>query len=366
MSPPLFEVSGLDVDVYAPRADTPNSSPFAKRPEEAWRPALRDVSFSVAPGEVLGFVGESGGGKTLSVLGALDLLAPSARITAGEVRYKGALIYPHPERPNRNMVSRVFRRKKTVVDDATWRRIVGMNVGVLFQNPTGALSPRMLIGDQTGEVLDEHTGLTRAEIEQRVFDALGEVRLPKWGSGIYRHQLSRGGAQRAMLAGVLIKSPDLLIADEPLSGLDVSVAGAILELLRDLQHKRGMGMILITHDLATVASIATRVAVVYGGRIVEEGPVDRVFYQPTHPYTEGLLGSLPGLMPGRLRPIQGEPPVIVDLPRGCAFHPRCPYADTRCSTDVPVKETLGFSRVACHRAFELELHGISPRTDGPG
>jgi peptide/nickel transport system ATP-binding protein len=200
--------------------------------------------------------------------------------------------------------------------------------------------------------------MSAEEIEQRVYEALGRVRLPRWGGGLYRHQLSRGGAQRALLAGALVKAPELLVADEPLSGLDVSVAAAILALIRDLQRERAMAMILVTHDLATVASIADRVGVVYGGKIVEIGPAEQVFYRPTHPYTEGLLGSIPTGRSERLRPITGEPPSIVALPRGCAFHPRCPYAVADCRSRVPVPQGIGNSEVACHRAFELDLRGV--------
>lgn len=357
MPPPLFEVEDLSVDLHAPRAGAKQSS-FLDDADEGWKPALRNVSFSLDPGEVLAFVGESGGGKTLTVLGSLDLLAPSARIVGGEVRYKGEVIYPHPERKSRNPLRRLRRKKKRLFDDRAWRRIVGLNIGVLFQNPVGALSPMMVIGEQTGEVLDEHLGLPQEEIERRVHETLGRVRLPRWGSGVYRHQLSRGGAQRAILAGALIKAPSLLVADEPLSGLDASVAASILELIRDLQRERNMAMILVTHDLATVASIADRIAVIYGGRIVEHGPAEQVFYAPGHPYTEGLLGSIPSRSAARLRPIEGEPPSIVALPSGCAFHPRCPYAVDRCGVETPAPRRVGFADVACHRAFELELRGV--------
>jgi oligopeptide/dipeptide ABC transporter ATP-binding protein len=360
VSPPLFEVSGLSIDVYAPRAGSPGggSESVYGKSDTGWRPALRNTTFSVASGEVLAFVGESGGGKTLSVLGSLDLLAPSARIIAGEVRYKGQLIYPHPVKPSRNPLRRLVKKKNPDYDDVAWRTIVGPNIGVLFQNPVAALSPMLLLGNQTGEVLEEHTTLTQQEVEARVHEIFGRVRLPRWGEGLFRHQLSRGGAQRAMLAGALIKAPELLVADEPLSGLDVSVAASILELIRDLKRERGMAMILVTHDLATVASIADRVAVVYGGRIVEEGPAEQVYYRPTHPYTEGLLGSIPSMRADRLRPISGEPPSITALPKGCAFHPRCPYAIDRCRTEPPIDQPIGMGRVACHLGFELDLRGV--------
>lgn len=161
-----------------------------------------------------------------------------------------------------------------------------------------------------------------------------------------------------MLAAALIKAPDLLVADEPLSGLDPTVASAVLELIRDMVLRRNMAMIFVSHDLAMVASIADKVAVVYGGRVVEEGPADEIYYRPKHPYTEGLLGSIPGLGKGRLRPIRGEAPAITNLPPGCAFAGRCPYAVARCAVDIPSVTVQGPSLVSCHRAAELDLRGV--------
>jgi oligopeptide/dipeptide ABC transporter ATP-binding protein len=176
--------------------------------------------------------------------------------------------------------------------------------------------------------------------------------------GAYADEVSRGQAQRAMLAAALLSAPRILIADEPLSGLDVTVAQQVLALIDDLRRKRGMGLLLVTHDMAVAASVADRVAVVYGGAIVEEGPVDEIFFRPKHPYTAGLLGSVPGMGLGRLRPIEGEAPDLFELPRGCSFATRCEYAIDRCRQETPQARPVGPVRVACHRAEELALVGV--------
>jgi oligopeptide/dipeptide ABC transporter ATP-binding protein len=231
----------------------------------------------------------------------------------------------------------------------------------MFQNPVGAWTPDLVIGEQSGEVLDEYTDLSSEEIEQRVYDSLGEVKLPRSSRffGAFRHQLSRGMAQRAMLAAALIKAPHLLIADEPLNGLDASVAAGIMDLIQDMQQTRDMAMIFITHDLASVARIADRVAVVYGGQIVEQASVTEIFHRPRHPYTSGLIGSIPGVSSGRLRQIDGEAPLLVDLDRsGCSFVARCDYATDVCRTRNPAVSQVGQSEVRCHHAAELDLPGI--------
>lgn len=244
--------------------------------------------------------------------------------------------------------------------DNDWRHIMGTEVGVLFQNAIGGWNPVEIIGDQAGEVLDEHTTLSLTEIEERVLDALGEVQLPQRSKFIsFPSELSRGQAQRAMLAAALVKGPRLLVADEPLTGLDAGVAAAILKLIRDMQEQRGMAMIFVTHDLAQVAALADRVAVMYGGRIVETGPVEEMFHRPHHPYTAGLLGSIPRPGIRRLRPIEGEVPKITDVPNDrCALIPRCVYAEAVCETRVPPAISHEFGAAACFRTEDLQLPGI--------
>jgi oligopeptide/dipeptide ABC transporter ATP-binding protein len=366
VSRPILEVRGLRIAVFDEFvANTPGPAPnlFVEHTNEelkrGWLLGVDAVDLDVHPGEVVAVVGESGSGKSLTVMGAFDLLSPGARVLAGEVRLDGDTIFPLPLVPRR---ASGWRRttKRNKADDTDWRRVVGTKVGFLFQDAIGALSPVELIGDQSGEVLEEHTDLTHEEIEERVFDALGEVRLPKVHKFFsFAHEMSRGEAQRAMLAAALLKAPRLLIADEPLSGLDASVAAAVLDLMRDLQKKRAMAMVIITHDLATVASIADRVAVVYGGQIVELGPVQQIFKNPRHPYTDGLLGSIPWANSDRLRPIPGEVPRLVDVRRDqCAFAPRCGFATEVCRSGRPALEPHGTGSVACVHHTTLSLPGV--------
>ena len=376
MSLPLFEVDDLRVAVYDERRGLQAKKDGIRGSgilipgagmelPGGWVRAIHGVSFSVQPGETLALVGESASGKSLIAMGGLGLLPAGAVTVGGSTRIDGvqAAIPARPSKSEESLFQRIVQRvlplRPDAHDDPEWRRLVGTRVGVLFQDPIGAWTPDIMIGAQTAEVLEEHTDLTREQITERVFDALGDVRLPKERKFLsYRFELSRGEGQRAMLAAALIKGPDLLIADEPLSGLDPPVASAILQLIRDMVQERSMAMVFVSHDLAVVASIADRVAVVYGGRIVEEGLVGDVFYRPKHPYTEGLLGSIPGRDQARLRPITGEAPPITELQPGCTFAPRCPYAVRRCFEEVPDLGIEGQTLVSCHRAAELSLRGV--------
>lgn len=367
----IFEVQNLGVavnDLAAAKDRTQEGvmiEPFGPMLPYGWVDAIVDVSFSVSPGEVLAIVGESGSGKTLSVMGSLGLLSGGAKVSRGTVRFDGTQIRPTQALTKRR--TRRWRRKtrkreqflEELLDD-DWRHIMGTEIGVLFQNAIGGWNPVEIIGAQAGEALDEHTQLTLREIQDRVLDALGEVQLPKESKYLsFPDELSRGQAQRAMLAAALVKAPRLLVADEPLTGLDAGVAAGILSLIRDMQKKRGMAMIFITHDLAQVASLASRVAIMYGGRIVEIGPVDDVFHHPQHPYTEGLLGALPRPGVDRLAPIDGDVPKITDVPQAaCALVPRCSYAVDRCKVELPALAASGIREVACFRTAELELRGV--------
>ena len=379
MSPSLFEVNDLRIAVYDAAAgvrgvDSGLTSPATGAALGAgWIEAVPGVSLALSAGEVLALVGESGSGKTITVMGALGLLGSGARAIGGAVTYRGRRmdLWATPdERGAANTWRERRRRKKRAkafmgeLLDNEWRTIMGTEIGVLFQDPVASWSPDEMIGRQAGESLAAHSGLSDEEIEQRVLDALGEVKLP--GAGTYlsfRHELSRGEAQRAMLAAALIKAPALLIADEPLSGLDAPVAGAILDLLRDMRTRRRLAMVIATHDIATVASIADRVAVMYGGQIVEEGSVNDIFHSPSHPYTEGLLGSIPWAGLDRLSPIDGSPPRIVDVPRDrCSFAERCPYQRTECLAGPPELVAAATSRTRCVRSGELTLRGVRGRS----
>jgi oligopeptide/dipeptide ABC transporter ATP-binding protein len=335
-----------------------------------WVEVLPDMSFSVNSGEVLALVGESGSGKSLALMGGFSLLSQGTRVLGGETRFEDATFLPGGETTvSDSKLSRKQRKESrlagTVVADYSddrWTRIVGTRIGFMFQNPVGSWTPDLVIGEQTGESLAAHSDLTTDEIEARVFDALGEVELPQSRRlfGAFRHELSRGMAQRAMLAAAITKAPSLLVADEPLNGLDPPVAAAIMNLIKDMQVRRGMAMIIVTHDLAAVAKVADRVAIVYGGVIVEEAPVAEIYHHPKHPYTAGLIGSIPGIRQGRLRTIKGEAPRLVDVDRArCVFAGRCDLATEICQSSQPEMRIVGESSVACHHATPEGLPGIS-------
>jgi oligopeptide/dipeptide ABC transporter ATP-binding protein len=370
---PLFEVQDLRVAVADDRHSVRNGvGPVTDDGEQlssGWVELLSGVSFSVKKGEVLGLVGESASGKSLMLMGAFGLLSSGARVIGGTSVYRGYEYQPfHPWKGEDDKRSRKEKKQRRIAgtsvagyNDDEWSRLVGTEVGFMFQNPVDAWTPDLVIGEQSGEALTEHTDMSSEEITERVYDALGEVHLPRSSRlfGAFRHQLSRGMAQRAMLAAALTKSPSLLIADEPLNGLDAPVAAGIVDLIQDMQERRGMAMIFITHDLASVARIADRVAVVYGGQIVEQASVDEIFHRPKHPYTSGLIGSIPGTASGRLHQIKGEAPLLVDLPRDrCAFVDRCEYATNVCSVGNPEVSLADSSHVRCYHAGELDLPGV--------
>lgn len=308
-------------------------------PAPEQRIVIENASLQVGAGEAVALIGESGSGKSLLAMAAVDLLSPGAKVTSGATIFEGQVLQD--------------------LEDSDWRRLVGMGIGVLLQDAIGSWDPLDFIGFQSGEALDEHTDMTAEEIQDRVLDALGEVGLSKKRHfASFAHEVSRGQAQRAMLAAALLSGPRVLIADEPLSGLDVTVARAVLSLIDDMRKKRGMGMLLVTHDLAVVASVADRVAVVYAGSIVEVGSVVDIYKHPLHPYTEGLLGSIPALNPGRLRPIEGEAPDLFEVTPGCRFADRCPYVVDVCRRERPSPVQIGDTLVACHKAEDLDLVGV--------
>jgi oligopeptide/dipeptide ABC transporter ATP-binding protein len=311
-------------------------------PQGEERLVIEAASLTVHRDECVALVGESGAGKSLLAMGSLELLDDRADVTDGVTRFEGQVLQD--------------------LEPAEWRRIVGMGIGVLMQDAIGSWDPLDMMGVQSGEVLDEHTDLSDEEVKDRVLSALGEVGLPRRRHfRAFSHEVSRGQAQRAMLAATLLSGPRMLVADEPLSGLDATAARAILGLIDDMRTRRGMGMLFVTHDLGMVAAVADRVAVMYAGSIVEHGAIEAIYRRPQHPYTSGLLGSVPALVRGTLRPIDGEPPNLFDIVPGCRFAPRCPHAIERCRVERPALRPIGDSLVACHRAEELELEGIASR-----
>jgi oligopeptide/dipeptide ABC transporter ATP-binding protein len=370
---PLFEVKGLRVavadDRHSIQTDMGPVTADGEQLSSGWVELLSGVSFAVNEGEVLALVGESASGKSLMLMGAFGLLSSGARVIGGTSTYRGHEYQPfHPWFGEDDKRSRKEQKQRRIAgtavagyNDDEWARLIGTEVGFMFQNPVGAWTPDLVIGDQSGEALGEHTDLSDEEITVRVYDALGEVNLPRSSRlfGAFRHQLSRGMAQRAMLAAAITKTPRLLIADEPLNGLDAPVAAGIMDLIQDMQKKRGMAMIFITHDLASVARIADEVAVVYGGQIVEQSSVSEIFHHPKHPYTSGLIGSIPGASTGRLSQIEGEAPLLVDLDRSaCSFVERCRYATDICRAGSPGVSSVGASQVRCYHAGELDLPGV--------
>jgi len=297
--------------------------------------AVEDVSFEIRQGETLGLVGESGSGKTATALSIVRLLEPPGRIAAGAISFKG--------------------RDLTALGEAEMRAIRGAEIGFVFQEPMTALNPVFTVGNQIAETLLVHGRARRRSVRARAVELLEAVRIPNARRVLddYPHHLSGGMRQRALIAMALACRPALVIADEPTTALDVTIQAEILDLLRDMKSAFGLSLLLVSHDLGVIAEIADRVAVMYAGRIVEQGPVRAVLRSPQHPYTKGLLGSIPGGPRGtRLRAIDGTVPFLGALPPGCAFHPRCPERFGPCDSAVPDRHTVGPAHDAwCH------LHG---------
>ncbi|HUQ75727.1 MAG TPA: ABC transporter ATP-binding protein [Burkholderiales bacterium] len=293
--------------------------------------ALDGVSFSIAPGEVLGVVGESGAGKSITGLAVIGLLEPPGRIAGGEVHLEGRRIdrLPHEE----------------------MRRVRGRRIGVIFQDPLTSLNPLYTIGRQIEETILTHLPMSKADARARALALLVEVGIPAPESRYesYPHQFSGGMRQRVVIALALAAEPQLLIADEPTTALDVSIQAQIIALLKRLAADRGAAVMLITHDMGVIAETAHRVAVMYAGRIVEIGAVQDVIHAPKHPYTVGLMGSIPRISAIRRRLVQidGSMPRLNAIPPGCAFNPRCAHRFDRCVVERPDLLPAGTSRAAC-------------------
>jgi oligopeptide/dipeptide ABC transporter ATP-binding protein len=308
-APPLLSVEGLTTVFDLPAGPTP---------------AVDNVSFAIYPGETLGVVGESGSGKSVTALSILRLVQSPGRISAGSIRFKG--------------------RDLLTLSEPEMRSVRGADIALIFQEPMTALNPVFTIGDQLAETLLVHGRATRREAKTRAVELLEAVRITDPAGRVkdYPHQLSGGMRQRVLIAMAIACKPSLLIADEPTTALDVTIQAQILDLLRDMKDRLQLSLLLITHDLGVIAGTADRVAVMYGGRIVEHAPVRAIFHNPQHPYTRGLLASMPGSGHGRrLRAIDGSVPVLGAFPPGCAFHPRCPDRFEPCPTAVPGDYAVG-------------------------
>ena len=304
--------------------------------------ALRDVSFTLHAGRTLALVGESGSGKSVTSLAIMGLLPANGRVTGGAIRYlrrDGAAA------------------ELTTTPEAAMRGLRGKEIAMIFQEPMSSLNPLFTIGDQIGEMLLLHQPLDRAARRGRVLEMLELVEIPAAASRIdtYPHELSGGMRQRVMIALALVCQPTLLIADEPTTALDVTIQAQILDLMRRLQRELGMSILFITHDMGVVAETADDVAVMYAGAVVEQASAAKLFARPSHPYTRGLLSSIP--RPGRpegerLVPIPGSVPPLNAMPPGCAFAPRCPYKIPPCDQPVELRAFEDEHHAACLRAGE--------------
>ncbi|MHC4447645.1 MAG: ABC transporter ATP-binding protein [Planctomycetota bacterium] len=321
---PLLEVRGLHV---------------AFRVRGGAVEAVRGVDLTLEKGQVLGIVGESGSGKSVAMLAVMGLLPPVARVT-GSVRFHGREIRGLPPRE--------------------LQALRGKRVAMIFQDPLTALNPVVTVGKQIAEMIRLHDrGVSKKDAIGRAIELLGLVSTPQPDQRVhqYPHEFSGGMRQRVMIAMAVANEPELLIADEPTTALDVTVQAQILEVLARLRETLGIGLVLITHDLGVVAGTADSVSVMYSGRVVERGAVDDLFYGCRHPYTRGLLASLPKLdrSTDRLVSIEGTPPSLAKRPSGCAFRPRCPSAGDRCRNEDPMLRPISRLQVACHFAETLDV-----------
>jgi peptide/nickel transport system ATP-binding protein len=316
MAAPLLEVRHLRVE-FATRRGT--------------LVALDDVSFDISPGEVLGVVGESGAGKSLTGAAIIGLLEPPGRIAGGEIRFEGRRIDDLP--PNE------------------MRTLRGRRIGAIFQDPLTSLNPLYTVGRQLIETIRTHLPVGEAEARRRAVRLLQETGIPAAEQRIdqYPHQFSGGMRQRVVIALALAAEPKLIVADEPTTALDVSIQAQIISLLKRLCREHGAAVMLVTHDMGVIAETCDRVAVLYAGRVAEIGPVHDVIHRPAHPYTVGLMGSIPAMDEDRDRLLQidGTMPRLTTIPPGCAFHPRCPRAFERCRRERPDLMGSGATRAAC-------------------
>ncbi len=300
--------------------------------------AVDGLSFDVDAGETVALVGESGCGKTIVALSLLGVVPAPGRVVGGSVRFDGVDVVR--------------------ASPAELRRVRGAGIGIVFQEPGAALNPVHTVGRQIADVVQLHRGLSRREADAEAVRLLGEMEIPEpeKRAKAYPHELSGGMRQRATIAIAVSARPRLLIADEPTTALDVTIQREILELLAHLQQDFGMSLLIITHDIGVVEEMARRVMVMYAGKLVEVGEAERVFREPKHPYTQGLLRSVPRLGSGRKAPLEGIPGVVPDLlalPPGCSFHPRCPLGDASCTFEFPPLESVAGRLCACYKVHDV-------------
>ncbi|WRS26566.1 ABC transporter ATP-binding protein [Oscillospiraceae bacterium MB08-C2-2] len=309
--------------------------------------AVRGVSFELAKGEILGLVGESGSGKSVTAMSLMRLLGSNGKITQGKAVFDGVDL--------------------AALSPKQMRSICGNRISMIFQDPMSSLNPLITVGKQVGEMLTEHKKeLSKEQVRERVLELFRLVRIPepekRYSS--YPHQFSGGMRQRVMIAMALACNPEMVIADEPTTALDVTIQDQILQLLRSLQKELGMSVLFITHDLGVVAELCSRVLVMYGGMVMEEALIDELFHAPSHPYTLGLLESIPRLdqdKSQKLLPIPGSPPDMLNPPKGCPFAPRCRYARRICAEEIPAYTYISET----HRSMCHLLAADAPAVDNP-
>lgn len=326
----LDPVGDTAVDPRAPLLEVDNLH-LEFRIEDGIVQAVNGLSYSLHRGETLAILGESGSGKSVSaqaVMGILD--SPPGFVTEGSIKFRGVELLA----PN----------KKTGTLDHVVPEIRGTRIAMVFQDALTALNPVFTVGWQIAEMFRVHRGASRKDAKESAIEMMDRVQIPAARERVnsYPHEFSGGMRQRVMIAMALSMEPDVLIADEPTTALDVTVQSQIMDLLDGLQRETGMGLVLITHDLAVVADVADRVVVMYAGMRMERGTIDEIFHLPSHPYTLGLMDSIarPDVRVDRLKPIPGTPPDLLAIPPGCPFHPRCSYATERCTREVPELESI--------------------------
>ncbi|WP_120004505.1 ABC transporter ATP-binding protein [Nesterenkonia muleiensis] len=333
-SAPLLEVKDLQVEF---------------RTKAGVAQAINGMNFTLNAGETLAILGESGSGKSVTaqtIMGILDM--PPGHIAGGEIRYRGQdLLSMKPERR---------------------RKLRGVSISMIFQDALSSLNPVLPVGWQIGEMFRVHHRMNRKQARQKAIELMKRVGIPaaEQRVGNYPHQFSGGMRQRIMIAMAIALDPDVLIADEPTTALDVTVQAQVMRLLKELQVENNMGLILITHDLGVVADVADKIAVMYAGRVMEHTDVFSIYSTPAHPYTKGLLESLPRIDAegDRLSTVPGLPPTLTDMPPGCPFNPRCPYATDLCRTDRPELLPVADGHTsACHYREELYAGTITAREE---
>jgi peptide/nickel transport system ATP-binding protein len=326
---PVLSVENLSVDFLT---------------DVGWATVVQDVNFKVGAGETLGIVGESGSGKTVTSMAVMGLIPqPPGRIKSGAIKLEG--------------VDLLTLSKRQLED------VRGDRVAMIFQEPMTSLNPAFTVGDQIAETMRRHLGISRKEAKKRAIEMLSRVHIPNAArrARSYPHEFSGGMRQRVMIAMALCCEPTLLIADEPTTALDVTVQAQVLELIKEIQDEMGMAILFITHDLGVVADVCDRVVVMYAGQIVEQAPAEELFGRPSHPYTDGLLRSMPAMAArtGTLHSIPGHPPMVGAFPSGCRFHPRCEFAVDACRTGetgaVALRSVTPTQISRCLRVGEIDL-----------